>query len=117
MYRTGLRVGAFDPAVLRHEIVGNTDFRKYDDALRMTLDCTEVFADQLEAQLAAAEAQGICHFGLERQLAAQLTCISPPVPGSGHMHFIDGAGGGYAAAAARLKGRAASVGAVVPSNP
>ena len=117
IYRIGLRVGGFDPAALRHEIVGNTDFRKYDDALRMTLDCTEAFADQLEAQLAGAEARGICHFGLERQLAAQLTCISPPVPGRGHMHFIDGAGGGYAAAAARLKARAASVGAVVPTSP
>ncbi|MDF2600862.1 MAG: adenylate cyclase [Methylobacterium brachiatum] len=117
LYRTGLRLGAFDPAAFRHEIVGNTDFRKYDDALRMTLDCTEAFADRLEAQLAAAEAQGICHFGLERQSAAQLTCISPPVPSSGHMHFIDGAGGGYAAAAARLKGRAARVEAVVPTSP
>ncbi|MEG7769283.1 DUF3095 family protein, partial [Listeria monocytogenes] len=55
LYRTGLRLGAFDPAAFRHEIVGNTDFRKYDDALRMTLDCTEAFADRLEAQLAAAE--------------------------------------------------------------
>lgn len=117
LYRTGLRLGAFDPAAFRHEIVGNTDFRKYDDALRMTLDCTEAFADRLEAQLTAAEAQGICHFGLERQSAAQLTCISPPVPSSGHMHFIDGAGGGYAAAAARLKGRAARVGAVGPTSP
>ena len=117
IYRTGARVGAFDPAVLRREIVGNTDFRKYDDALRMTLDCTRAFADRLEAELAGAEAQGICHFGLQRQAAAQLTCISPPVPGSGHMHFIDGAGGGYAAAAANLKGRAADGGASAQTRP
>ena len=30
------------------------DFRKFDDGLRMTLDCSPAFADALEARLAAA---------------------------------------------------------------
>jgi hypothetical protein len=40
VFRTGVRVGRFDPRRYREQLVENTDFRKFDDALRMTLDCT-----------------------------------------------------------------------------
>jgi hypothetical protein len=40
VFKTGLRVGGFDPALYRAQLVQNTDFRKFDDGLRMTLDCT-----------------------------------------------------------------------------
>lgn len=35
VFRTGMRVGQFDPAVYRRQVVENSDFRKYDDNLRM----------------------------------------------------------------------------------
>lgn len=37
------------------DLVANADFRKFDDGLRMTLDCSADFADKLEARLSAAE--------------------------------------------------------------
>ena len=40
VFRTGLPIGRFDPARYRRQLVENTDFRKFDDGLRMTLDCT-----------------------------------------------------------------------------
>ncbi|MDF1777582.1 MAG: DUF3095 family protein [Rhizobiaceae bacterium] len=31
-----------------------------------------------------------------------ITCVAPCVTDAGHMHFVDGAGGGYAKAAKQL---------------
>lgn len=104
--RLGLKVGGFDSGRYRREVVENSDFRKYDDALKMTLDCTEGFADALERRLAVAEADGVLRFGLHRQTGAIMTCIVPSPSESNHVHFVDGAAGGYAAAARRLKPRA-----------
>ena len=55
----GIRLGDFDPAIYRREVVENSDFRKYDDNLRMTLDCTPALADRIEERLTAARAAGI----------------------------------------------------------
>jgi len=101
--RFGAPVGGFDPARYRHDVVANSDFRKYDDTLRMTLDCTPALADRIERRLADAERAGVVRFGTHRQAAAIMTCIVPSITESNHFHFIDGAAGGYALAAGRLK--------------
>ena len=49
------------------------------------------------------EVNGVARFGLHRQGAAIMTCITPSPADSDHVHFIDGADGGYAAAARRLR--------------
>jgi hypothetical protein len=98
-----LKVGHFDAATYASELVANADFRKFDDGLRMTLDCSPAFADALEARLAAAEA--FVHWGVFRQEAAQVTCFVPSATQSGHVHFVDGAGGGYTMAAKAMKAR------------
>lgn len=100
---TGVRVGGFDPARYRRELVANADFRGYDDGLRMTLDCTLAHADKIEALLAHAKVAGICSYGAHREAAALLTCIAPLPTQSDHVHFIDGASGGYTLAAMQLK--------------
>ena len=33
-----------------------------------------------------------------------MTCVVPSVLTSDHMHFVDGVGGGYAAAAEKIRG-------------
>ncbi|HEX2018356.1 MAG TPA: DUF3095 domain-containing protein [Aurantimonas sp.] len=99
-FRSGMRLGDFEPGRYRAEIVGNSDFRKFDDGLRMTLDCTPELADRITALLAASEDQGIAFAGTHRQEAALMTCFVPVASRSDHLHFIDGAAGGYAAAAA-----------------
>lgn len=99
----GLPVGRFDPARYRRELVANTDFRKFDDGLRMTLDCTPELAARIEALLAEAEAAGVARSGTHRQKAALMTCFVPAPARSDHVHFVDGAAGGYAAAALALK--------------
>jgi hypothetical protein len=99
--RSGLRVGGFVPALYMHQVVENSDFRKYDDGLRMIIDCTPQLADRIERRL--AEAAGTVRYGTYRQDAAMMTCFTPSPTRSDHVHFIDGARGGYAAAAAVLK--------------
>lgn len=103
--RLGIRVGPFDPATYRREVVENSDFRKYDDNLRMTLDCTPKLADAIEQRLTQAAARNVLRFGLHRQDKAIMTCIVPSIADSNHVHFIDGAAGGYALAAKNLKSR------------
>jgi hypothetical protein len=99
--RTGVRVGKFVPATYLRQVVENSDFRKYDDGLRMIVDCTPELADALDRRLAAAA--GTAFYGLHRQQKAMMTCFTPAASRADHVHFIDGAEGGYTAAATALK--------------
>ena len=105
--RFGITVGDFVPKRYLQQVVENSDFRKYDDGLRMILDCTPELADALTRRLAEAAANGVVRYGLHRQDAAMMTCFTPSVMRADHVHFIDGARGGYASAATALKATAA----------
>src|SRR5580704_2622106 len=102
-HRFKLKAGGFDAALYAAEVAANADFRKYDDGLRMTLDCAPAFADDLEARLAAAD--DFADWGVFRQKAAQITCFVPSIAEHGHVHFVDGAEGGYTMAATAMKAR------------
>ena len=91
------------PKAYLQQVVENSDFRKYDDGLRMVLDCTPELERRLVERLAAAASNGIARYGLHRQDAAMMTCFAPSVLRSDHVHFVDGARGGYASAATVLK--------------
>lgn len=106
--RTGRKVGPLDVKHYRRWVTRNSDFRKYDDALRMTIDCSPVQAERLEVLLARAEGDRVVQYGLHRQEAALVTCIVPSVLQDDHLHFLDGAGGGYALAAQALKDKVAA---------
>jgi hypothetical protein len=101
--RFGISVGGFVPKTYVQQVVENSDFRKYDDGLRMILDCTPELESALAQRLAAAASAGIIRYGLHRQDAAMMTCFTPSALRSDHVHFIDGARGGYASAATALK--------------
>lgn len=101
--KTGMKVKTFEPAHYRRQTAINTDFRKFDDGLKLTVDCDAATAAALEAALQKAQAAGVCHYGLHRQAEALMTCLVPSVFRDDHMHFVDGAAGGYAQAAMNLK--------------
>ncbi len=116
-YCVRLKAGDFDMNTYMASITTNADFRKFDDGLRMTLDCSPAFADELERRLAAAA--DYAHYGTFRQGNALLTCFvptaenisRPPTETSEslrHIHFVDGAGGGYTMAAKAMKVRSAA---------
>lgn len=103
LHRTGLRLGGFSARDYARDVSANSDFRKFDDGLKMTLDIDTAGADRIETLLRDAMARGVCRYGMHRQAQALVTCIVPSIATRDHMHFIDGASGGYAQAAARMK--------------
>lgn len=103
---TGKKAGSFDGATYKAEMVANSDFRKFSDGLRFVLDVDEAQADAIEAVLAEERATGAIAYGVHRAGAALMTCVVPGYSGW-HVHFIDGADGGYALAAKGLKAQLA----------
>ena len=103
MTHSPVRTGRYAMQTYLRQVVDNSDFRKYDDGLRMVIDCTAQTAGAIEALLSHAAAAGTVRYGLHRQDAALMTCFTLAAMGPGHFHFVDGARGGYASAAAALK--------------
>jgi len=104
--QTGLEIGGFNPSHYRVQTALNSDFRKFHDGLHMTIDCTPGKVDEIEAWLLEKEQEGAIRFGIFQQSDALMTCIVPTYGADNHLHFIDGAQGGYAEAARRIKGLA-----------
>lgn len=87
----------------RRDTAAHCDYRKFDRSLRAVIDCTPAEADAIERMLAREHASGALHYGLHASGEALMTCLVEGLAPGQHLHFIDGAGGGYALAAARLK--------------
>lgn len=98
----GASVGGFDGAAYASELVENTDFRKFDETLRMVLDLREEEIVELERFLESERTAGRVVYGLHRASSALVTCFVRSYSGN-HLHFVDGADGGYALAAKQLK--------------
>ncbi|EJB01650.1 Protein of unknown function (DUF3095) [Rhizobium leguminosarum bv. trifolii WSM597] len=107
-YRLGIPLGRFDARRYKRDVAGNSDFRKFDDGLKMTVDVDAEHLKRIETLLEAARAKGIARYGLHRQASALMTCFVPTPISRDHMHFIDGASGGYAVAASRMTGKSLS---------
>lgn len=103
LMKTGLKPGGFDARRYRRVVGGNADFRKMEDGLKMTLDCDPATEARLMALLDRGASQRLIRYGVHRQDAAMMTCIVPSLQSDDHVHFVDGAAGGYTAAAAQMK--------------
>jgi hypothetical protein len=103
LFKSGMPLGSFNP-VRYQEVTGlNTDFRKVQDGLRMTVSMSPGELEKLNAFLEKHRAEGKLRYGASVQDSAVLTCYVPSVMEDGHFHFLDGAGGGYAAAASAMR--------------
>jgi hypothetical protein len=81
------------------------DDKKFDDVLRTVLDCSTKDWHTLETALHAAKDRGWIRFGAHPSKAILMTCMVLD-RNARHLHFIDGADGGYAMAAKNLKASA-----------
>lgn len=106
LIRWNISVGRFDPVVYRRDVAANSDFRKFDDGLKMTVDIDAARLAEIETLLRDAAAEGICRYGVSKQDSALMTCFVLTALERDHIHFIDGAAGGYARAAEHLKASA-----------
>ena len=98
----GLRLGDVDWGGYKRDLVANTDFRKFDGSLRLILSGDREHRRELEEYLNGLRRNGEVAFGIHVSQSALVTCLIEQRQ-SAHFHFVDGAGGGYAAAAKALK--------------
>ena len=103
VFWNGIKVRGFSSETYRRQLVENSDIKKFDDGLMMTIDCAPETVEAIARRLDEAERAGSVVYGLHRQSTALVTCIVPSALRSDHIHFVDGAAGGYAMAARDLK--------------
>jgi hypothetical protein len=70
----GKTAGGFDGRNYPRELIENTDFRKFDEALRMVLDLSEAQLTAIEAELERARNEGHLVYGIHRAPSALITC-------------------------------------------
>jgi hypothetical protein len=102
----GASAGGFDGSAYPKELIENSDFRKFDEALRMVLDVSVAQLAAIEAELERGRSEGHLAYGIHRAPSALITCYLRSYQGD-HVHFIDGSDGGYALAARQLKAQLA----------
>lgn len=102
-FRWGIPPLFFDAASYQRSLSGHSDFRKFDDMLRMTLDCTEEQIQKIDQFLSNLHAEGTIFYGIHRSDASLMTCFVEDLSDGNHIHFIDGSDGGYAMASIQLK--------------
>lgn len=98
----GKSAGGFHGERYQDELVENTDFRKFDEMLRMVLDVSQEELAAVRAHLERERAAGRIAYGIHEAPAALITCLVRSYEGD-HVHFVDGSNGGYALAAKQLK--------------
>ncbi|MFO1458872.1 MAG: DUF3095 domain-containing protein [Verrucomicrobiota bacterium] len=114
LLKTGLNFGGVNWGRYRGEVVQNTDHRKFDDTLRILLSGTAAERQALEAWLDQRHAAGLLAYGMQVSSSSLMTCLIGDRSAGDHIHFVDGASGGYALAAVDLKRR---LGSLKEANP
>ncbi|SDT92982.1 DUF3095 domain-containing protein [Stappia sp. ES.058] len=102
------RIGPLEPERYLDEVTRNTDFRKFDDTLRLVLDLNQSQLDALDTYLREGEADGRLVYGMHVSRSALMTCLVFSIEESRHVHFVDGSGGGFSRAASDFDVRAAA---------
>lgn len=103
------KAGPYDAPAYREELRANTDFRKFDGMLRTVLDVTREQAAAIEAYLQAEYDKQRLIYGVHITDSALMTCLVFSLDQGEHVHFIDGANGGFAMAAVGFKQRVRSL--------
>ncbi len=93
----------FNAPRYRDSMRTHSDHRKFDDVLRMILDCSDEQVAAIRAYLETRRAKGELCYGIHLSETALMTCYVQDVKDGQHIHFIDGGDGGYAMASKQLK--------------
>jgi hypothetical protein len=101
--RYGVKPGFYDPAAYAQSIPGHSDYRKFDDTLRMVVDCDQAQVKDIKIFLEGLRVRGAIHYGLHESTNSLITCYVRGTDPGQHIHFVDGGDGGYAMAAKQLK--------------
>ena len=93
----------YDPKAYANSIPSHSDYRKFDDTLRLIMDCEPAQVTELRAFLEDLRAKGEIFYGLHEAHSSLITCYVRSTEPGKHIHFVDGGDGGYAMAAKEMK--------------
>ena len=99
-----LKVSDMDWAEYKNIFLDSTDYKKFDDILRMVIAGNSEQRQQLTNYLETQYQQGKLVYGLHNSDRAIVTCLVFERNGR-QVHFVDGADGGYTLAAKAMKKR------------
>ncbi|MGA9378660.1 MAG: DUF3095 domain-containing protein [Phormidium sp.] len=103
-----LKVSDMDWGEYKNLFLDSTDYKKFDDILRMVIAGNSEQRQQLTNYLETQYQQGKLVYGLHNSDRAIVTCLVFERNGR-QVHFVDGADGGYTLAAKAMKKRMQSL--------
>jgi hypothetical protein len=103
--RFDITAGGYRGRSYRGELRDNTDYQRFDDTLRILLDCSAQQAQRIDTLLQSLEKRGELTYGLHRSDSALMTCLVFNLDKGEHIHFVDGSDGGFTAAAKNMKAK------------
>lgn len=104
LIRLNIQFGGFNWGDYKQIVTESTDFKKFDDVLRMVISGTTKQRDRLMNALDKKFKEGSLVYGFHVSDRALMTCLVFERDGR-QVHFIDGADGGYTLAAVDMKER------------
>ncbi len=105
----GVKTDLADWGQYKRNLILNTDYRKFDEMLRMVISGSAAQRATLRDVLEGYRRDGQLVFGIHAAPASLITCIVTNYD-KDHVHFLDGSNGGYTIAARELKRQAAELG-------
>jgi hypothetical protein len=99
-----IKLAGVEWGTYKENALAATDYKKFDDMLRMIIDGNEAQRKNLNRYLEKNYKRGKLVYGLHVSDRALMTCLVFERNGR-QVHFIDGADGGYAVAAKGMKRR------------
>lgn len=102
--RFGIKIGDTDWSLYKDTLIRNTDYRRFIESYRQLLAGTPDQREALTAYLEERYREGVLVYGVHLTDRALMTCLVFDYIGD-HIHFLDGADGGFAVAARDMKER------------
>lgn len=103
LFKIGIPKKTFDTAPYIKSMSTHSDYRKFDDMLRMTIDCSPKQIDIMSSYLEELYQNSLIYYGMHTSDNSIMTCFVDGLSTGNHIHFIDGDNGGFAMAAKQLK--------------
>ncbi|MEN9264719.1 MAG: DUF3095 domain-containing protein [Thermostichales cyanobacterium BF4_bins_65] len=104
LMRFHIKVGQFNWGTYKQLVIAATDYKKFDDVLRLVISSSPQQRQQLHEFLEQQFQSGNLVYGIHTSDRALMTCLVFERSGR-QVHFIDGADGGYTLSAQKLKQR------------
>ena len=95
--------GSYHAEQYKEEMHTNADYRRFDDSLRLILDCSESQISRITQVLEQQHQSRNIAYGIHKTGQAQMTCLVFSLKHHEHIHFIDGSEGGFWAASQAYK--------------